>query len=65
MDGESACGADGGGQGRRRRTALWKTAVGMLGEVALGEDISTAEEGRTASCHQELQIVVFMGALFC
>lgn len=42
-----------------------KMAVGMLLELALGEDISNAEEGRTTSCHQKVQVVVFMGALFC
>lgn len=54
MEGEGTCGADGGGQGGRGRTVLLRMAVGMLVELALREDISNAEEGRTASCHQKV-----------
>lgn len=32
-------------------------AVCMLLELALGEDISNAEEGRTANCHQKQSTV--------
>lgn len=65
MEGESKCGADGGGQGKRDRKVLLKMAVCKLMELALGEDISNAEEGRTTSCHQKVQAAVFMEAVFC
>lgn len=49
MEGESKCGADGGGQGKRDRKVLLKMAVCKLMELALGEDIGNAEEGRTTA----------------
>lgn len=49
----------------RGRKVLLKMAVCMLMGLALGEDIGNAEEGRTTHCHQKVQAVVSMDAVFC